>query len=808
MPTQVLPIADLAKAGVIMDLPSVSLPPNVFSDARNVRFRDGAIRKLEGEQEIIFNVNVASELIFTCYWPAPDLAPDNGYIVVVSRPTDPTILADTVHIFDTRTLAGSSATPVLSHTLSDPRTPDTFWQHTLFGGGNTLILNNRTSKPIYITDINQGFFDLPGWDSYLVDEQVTSFFYDTAFLTDEGTDLGQFVNLPDSLIVAQPWDSTVAYEIGHQVEYNGRLYTALQETTGVVPDSDTTAWLDDGLDGIGVPTLGDQNILVTVIPADTRISPFSIRVNDYLEPTVYANGVELWDANATYVNGAVVLFDNGGVITQFTATLPTPAQGEPPSTTTGQVPNANPSVWQDDGPAVPVSFPASVGYNAATGTTFITFAARELNANGTVRQQGVLANDSVTIRIQTEPEIQVRAGVIRTYGDLLIAGNLTEMDRTDVNRVVRNLPGVIRTSDVAAPGSIPANWNPFKTGVNTADEFTLSSTGIVQDMVELQGIMYIYTNESIHSVQQTGNNALPFNIRPVAHGWGAQTIDAVQEFDGKHIVIGTSDIFVFAGHPGSIQSIADMRVRRFFFQDLNPIYEQNLFTLLNRRRDEIWINYPGMDSTDGQCTRTLIWNYRNNTWTVRDQSNFWNGVMAPVQPDSTVDPNEFFPMFITTQTVRPDPTPEDPDRTVGNTDSIFVADATGKYTDHGNNGYNSYVERKRLALAPEFTTEMLLSVSMLTEGIAVSGGTNFAPTLEVRVVGTNTPAEEADLTDVTNTRIRKNPFDIASDYKVDIREHGRLLNYRITDEITDSTNRDDEWLIAGLQFDIGTGGTR
>ena len=100
--------------------------------------------------------------------------------------------------------------------------------------------------------------------------------------------------------------------------------------------------------------------------------------------------------------------------------------------------------------------------------------------------------------MQTEPEIQVRAGVIRTYGDLLVAGNLTEMDRTDRNRVVRNLPGVIRTSDVAAPGSIPANWNPFKTGVNTADEFTLSSTGIVQDMSELQGILYIYTNDSIH----------------------------------------------------------------------------------------------------------------------------------------------------------------------------------------------------------------------------------------------------------------------------------------------------------------------
>ena len=740
MPTQVLPIADLAKAGLIMDLPSVSLPPNVFSDCRNVRFRDGAIRKMEGEEEILLNFTEAVDLIFTCYWPQPDLAPNNGYIVVVARPRPPsTVRADTIHIFDTRNLdINTGITPTYSYTSDDLIfEDDTFWQHTLFGGGNTLVLNNRTAKPMYITDINQGFFDLPGWDSYLVDEQITSFFYDTAFLTGNGTDLGQFVNLPDS-------------------------------TTG----------------GIGVPSLGDQNILVTVIPADTRISPFSIRVDDYLEPTVYANGVEQWDATITYVMGASVIYI-GSLYTVI---------GDSDVRTTGDIPSSNPAIWRDDGVAVPVAFPASVGYDENTGTTFITFARRELNTDGTVRQQGVLANDSVTIRVQTEPEIQVRAGVIRTYGDLLIAGNLTEMDRTDRTRIVRNLPGVIRTSDVAAPGSIPANWNPFKTGVNTADEFTLSSTGTVQDMVELQGIMYIYTNESIHSVQQTGNNALPFNIRPVAHGWGAQTIDAVQEFDGKHIIVGTSDIFVFAGHPGSIQSIADMRVRRFFFQDLDPLYEQNLFTLLNRRRDEIWINYPSLERpNDGQCSRTLIWNYRNNTWTIRDQSPFWNGVMSPVQPDSSVDPNEFFPMFVTTNMDI-------------NTDSVFVADATNKYTDHAESGYDSYVERTRLAMAPEFTTENLLSVAMLTEQVGGTGAAEF----EVRVAGTNNPAEDVTLTrghadiGVTST------FSVANDYKVDIREHGRLLNYRISD-ITAGTSEpgsDPGWLIAGLQFDIGTGGTR
>ena len=322
-------------------------------------------------------------------------------------------------------------------------------------------------------------------------------------------------------------------------------------------------------------------------------------------------------------------------------------------------------------------------------------------------------------------------------------------------------------------------------------------------MAELQGILYVYTNESIHSVQNTGNPTVPFNIRPVARGWGAQTIEAVQEYDGRHVVVGSNDIYIFQGHPGSILSIADMRVRREFFDTFttDPLHQRNLFTMLYRRRDEIWISYPTTASTDGQCDRTLIWNYRNNTWTIREQSSFWNGVMSPIQFDSTgpmVDLNEFFPLMTSTKTTAAGM--EDPD-------SVYVADVPGRYVDVASAGYESYVERQRLAMTPEFTTENLLSVAMLTElrpGVAYSDPTN----LRINATGTNTPSDTVNLHHLVNGQ--PNPdlgvtalFDIVEDYKVDLREHGRLLNHRITDNM-----RDIPWAIAGLQFDIGSGGTR
>ena len=198
MPNQVLPITDLAKAGVIMDTPAVFLPPNVFSDCRNVRFRDGAIRKMEGEREVQFGIG-PSDLIYVAWWPEPSLSPNDGLIVVVGRADTAQGQNDTIYLFRAR----DPMTPIREHLIVEPVTDNTLWQHTLFGGGTTLIMNNGVSRPIYANGpINttqlvttQTFFNLPGWDSYLTDEQITSFFYDTAFVTDIGTDLGTFVNL-------------------------------------------------------------------------------------------------------------------------------------------------------------------------------------------------------------------------------------------------------------------------------------------------------------------------------------------------------------------------------------------------------------------------------------------------------------------------------------------------------------------------------------------------------------------------------------------------------------------------------------
>ena len=254
------------------------------------------------------------------------------------------------------------------------------------------------------------------------------------------------------------------------------------------------------------------------------------------------------------------------------------------------------------------------------------------NATGTTKVVvGALADgDIITVALKSRNPVNVRCGVVRSFGDLLVAGNLVETDNT-TGAIVRQLAGVVRTSDVAVPGTIPNNWNPFEAGVSTADEFTLSDTNVVQDLVSLQGALYIYTTSSIHVMKLTGNTDIPVSFSPVTDTYGTLTTDAVVEYDGKHFVIGNGDIYIFPGHPANIQSVSDNRVREYFFDNLSPLHEENLFVLLNYPQDEIWICYPTIDSVSGECDEALIWNYRDNTWTKRDLNDVISGDMGPVR---------------------------------------------------------------------------------------------------------------------------------------------------------------------------------
>lgn len=622
MASQIIPIDNIASAGVVVDMPAVSLAQNIFTDCLNVRFRDGAVRKMEGEEAI--TTPFTDSIIYVAFWDNPNLAAGTGYYIVVTND------GSTDSIF-----AIKNDNVQTTHTLKTGITQGGVWQHTLFNGGFSFIINNGIEKPLYVQDVagntniaNLDMYDIPGWDSYYSNEEVISTVWDSA-------------------------NQTLDFDLGQLVDFTKKEVTC------------------------------------TIINNETGT------IRNFAKFT--AIGSNSTDAA-------------GGNQTTFTCAL-----------------------------------------DADTNTTIIT-------PNAAM----VVSGDTVICKVKSSNVVKVRCGVIRAYKNLLVAGNLTEYDSTNTT-ILRRLAGVVRTSDVAAPGAMPANWNPFAAGVNTADEFTLSSTGTVQDMAELQGRMYIYTNSSIHSLEQTGSSIIPFSISTVTDSYGAQTLEAVQEFDGRHIVVGSNDIYIFEGHPSSIKSVSDTRIRKYFFDNLNKNEEQKLFLLRYQAKDEIWFCYPKGTSTT--INEVLCWNYRNNTWTIRRiTSTIVSGDIAPYDQN----PNDLVPVF-----------------SYGT--EIMYADKT--YTDVAGTSYESYIERRRLAMSPEFDTETLSSIAMKIEGAGAS--------LTMDVLGTNKPGQ--DLSPTTGV---SNVFVVNDDYKIDIRESGRFINYKLSETSINS------WSLSGLQYEILKGGTR
>tara|TARA_Y100001938_G_scaffold128018_1_gene181409 strand:- start:1988 stop:3862 length:1875 start_codon:yes stop_codon:yes gene_type:complete len=492
------------------------------------------------------------------------------------------------------------------------------------------------------------------------------------------------------------------------------------------------------------------------------------------------------------------LFDLGQKI-DFTKNTLHVTKQTPNETTTNCAPVAaatNPGSNAPNGGVIATNFvpgdvPGSPATNPANSNfQYAIYNNPETNTTNIVFNTNIVQDDVVRCFVISRNPIATSCGVIRSFGNFLVAGNLKE---TTTAGVIRSLPGVVRTSDVAVPGSVPQNWNPFAEGTNTADEFTLSDTATVQDLVQLQGNMYIYTNTSIHNLRLTNSTITPVAFSPVTSQYGGQTTDGIVEFDGRHLVVGSNDIYIFSGNPGNITSIADARVRDYFYSNLNNEEANKLFVLRNQQQDEIWINYPKGTST--VCNEALIYNYRLNNWTVRDLNGIVSGVIAPVKGSTnnerpwsatTVSFDKLFPVFAQVCT----------SGTSNSGSSILAADIgyTHRVLDNSDDPYTSYLERNTLSITPEFYTESFKSIALLTQD------DGSAATLNVKTISTNSPGAAINFAspNVTGT------FNTSTSYKSDSRLNGRFISYRIDDGAATSVS----WNLSGIQIEVQDGGTR
>ena len=594
MPDQVVPITQLDGSGVILDNPPVSLPPNAFTNARNVRFKDGAVRKMEGEVDIFEGVSEffdrpeVGQVQYVAWWPSPNQTTrDRGYYIFV---VEVFTAAGTIEHHVYAMLPGAN-----SNNSATFRNITPFTELTIFGNRG---ISAGTPSFLFTTGVVG---------------QETAVEVIRRGLTD-GTLRGRIGGAiyPASRFRLAELDSQLLFldEDGNPTDYPGTFADIfIAQTAGysnqgrwqhTLFNGGFTFIINNGVERPQYITDPEGNVDIGRLGLSDLPGWDSYQVDELILRDTFDSETD----TRVFDTGQTVVTDVTRYVVQVRRT----------------------------GITDPITIVQGTGYTLDTSGELdvITFAD---DTGSDPARPFLLSGDELTVNFQSINPVETRAAIVRSFGDFLVAGNLVERDTmTTGNPIIRRLTGIVRSSDVAQPGSIPNNWNPFAAGVSTADEFVIADTGTVQDMIPLQGNLYLYTNSSISVMRLTGNAQVPLTVQPVTDQYGTLTTDAVLEYDGKHFVIGSDDIYLFGGHPGSIQSISDQKVRRAFFDRVNPINNntRNLFTLRYAARDEIWVCFPTVNSVRGECNEAFIWNYRAGSWTIRTLNSVIRGDVGPL----------------------------------------------------------------------------------------------------------------------------------------------------------------------------------
>jgi hypothetical protein len=197
--------------------------------------------------------------------------------------------------------------------------------------------------------------------------------------------------------------------------------------------------------------------------------------------------------------------------------------------------------------------------------------------------------------------------VIRPYNNFLVALNITKS--------ANNYPQMVKWSHPADPGLVPDSWDEADPARLAGETVLSETTGVLVDCLPLRGQNIIYKNDSIWTMRLT-NSQFVFAFDKISGAVGALAPHCIAEFYGQHVVVGENDIVLFDGR--TPQSIVNSRMRKFFFDALDGTYFDKTYVTINRPRREVWVCYVTADSPNDYINQAIVWNWEENTWTVKD----------------------------------------------------------------------------------------------------------------------------------------------------------------------------------------------
>lgn len=198
----------------------------------------------------------------------------------------------------------------------------------------------------------------------------------------------------------------------------------------------------------------------------------------------------------------------------------------------------------------------------------------------------------------------LRARSVRTYRNILVAMNVTD----DGDR----FPHQVRWSTYADPGTVPPSWSPAPT--NAAGDIDLADDPTeVMDGLPLGGSFIVYKEGAYYALTFTGGTEV-MNLQRISADAGLIGPNCVVAFPGGHFCVGQGDVYVHEGGPP--RSVIDVRMRKWLFDTIDAGQLSRMWAAANPVADELWVGVP--TGSDHGCDLALIWNWKSDTWTIRD----------------------------------------------------------------------------------------------------------------------------------------------------------------------------------------------
>jgi len=201
------------------------------------------------------------------------------------------------------------------------------------------------------------------------------------------------------------------------------------------------------------------------------------------------------------------------------------------------------------------------------------------------------------------------ATVIRAFDNLLIA--------LDVTKASTRFPTMMKWSDTADAGNVPSTWDPTDTSALAGELPVGWTAGFCVDGRALGPSFIVYKEDAIIRADRVATNDV-FALRPISLRTGIMAQECAQEYQrGKHVVF-TRDADVVVNDGQSIIPVSSRKIRRHLRTAPDGSTRNRSFVVVNYQDFEAWFCYPRVNST--LCDEAAVWNWEQNTWSVRDLS--------------------------------------------------------------------------------------------------------------------------------------------------------------------------------------------